>query len=75
MAKMTRELTKGQREIISELLTITLTGKGTSEQIGRLCGRLFELLPPDARIELETAMAVHRATLMLGKLKELGYVA
>lgn len=70
-----KELTEGQREVLSQLLHITLTGKGDAEEVGRLCGRMFELLTPAQRRELELSMAVHRATLMLGALREMGYVA
>ena len=71
-----KQLTKEQGEIVGKLMNITLSGKQSNEEeTNRLIGQLVELLGPQGRRELSHAIAIHRATLVLSKLQEMGYVA
>lgn len=71
-----RQMTPEQAKVVSELIQITLSGNKSSEEtVNGLVGRLVELLEPSQRRELSHAIAIHRSTLVLQKLQEMGYVA
>lgn len=67
-------MTPGQQELFQKLVEFTIRGNGDAEEIGRIIGRLVEVLPKEDRQALERGVVVHRATLILELLAGLGYV-